>query len=246
MRLSIVIPAFNEAKWIVSLLTKVERLQLKHDIQKEIIVIDDGSTDQTGTLVKDFIENNSCANLRFISFPSNQGKGAAVRAGIEEACGDLIIIQDADLEYDPEDINEVILPIVSGDAKVVYGSRILKEKENGHAGILGFITGKHPHSYVLAYLGGVAITKWINFLTGAALTDEPTCYKCFHQTVLSTIRIESNDFAWEPEITTKLLRKGIRIDEVPISYFPRRNAEGKKIGWMDGFKALWAVWKFSQ
>jgi hypothetical protein len=160
------------------------------------------------------------------------------------ARGEILIIQDADLEYDPEDIRDVVGPIIAGSSKVVYGSRILREKELGRSGIFGLITGKHPHSYVMAYLGGVMITKWTNLVTGANLTDEPTCYKCFHRDTLQGIEIRSDDFAWEPEITVKLLRRGLTIEEVPISYHPRKMADGKKINWKDGVKALWTVWKF--
>jgi hypothetical protein len=134
---------------------------------------------------------------------------------------------------------------VDGTSEVVYGSRILREKELGRSGVFGLITGKHPHSYVLAYLGGVAITKFVNLLHGSKLTDEPTCYKCFHREALAGIRIESDDFAWEPEVTVKLLKRGYTIAEVPISYHPRKRDEGKKISWKDGVKALWAVWSHS-
>ena len=139
----------------------------------------------------------------------------------------------------------MVRPIVGGASKVVYGSRILREKELGRSGVFGLITGKHPHSYVLAYLGGVAITKFVNLLHGTSLTDEPTCYKCFHRKALEGIRIESDDFAWEPEVTVKLLKRGFLIAEVPISYHPRKRDEGKKISWKDGVKALWTVWRYS-
>jgi hypothetical protein len=124
---------------------------------------------------------------------------------------------------------------------VCYGSRILKEKALGRAGICGILTGKHPDSYFLAYLGGVSITKWINLLTGSKLTDEPTCYKCFHRNALVGLTIEHDDFAWEPEVTVKLLIRGHRISEVPVSYHPRKRDEGKKINWKDGAKALWVA-----
>ena len=168
-----------------------------------------------------------------------------MRSALTHAHGDILIIQDADLEYDPEDIKDVLGPIVAGTARVVYGSRILREKALGRSGICGLITGKHPHSYVLAYLGGVAITKWTNLLTGANLTDEPTCYKCFQRSVLDGITIESNDFSWEPEVTVKLLGKGVAIHEVAISYHPRKNCDGKKINWRHGVKALWTVWRYA-
>ena len=215
------------------LLKKVLCLELREELQKEIIVIDDGSSDGTHSVIGRFIETHPESGIRLLRHERNRGKGAAVRTGFEAAKGEILIIQDADLEYDPEDINDVIAPILRGEARVVYGSRILREKELGRSGVCGLITGKHPHSYVLAYLGGVAITKWTNFLTGSKLTDEPTCYKCFHRSALQGITIECDDFAWEPEITMKVLRNGFHIREVPVSYHPPKLSEGKKINWQD-------------
>lgn len=244
MLLSIIIPVFNEEKLVCELLEKVVVLRLSDGLEKEIVVVDDGSSDGTHTVIERFIEAHAEAKIRLLSHVANRGKGAAVRTGLEQAHGDILIIQDADLEYNPEDIPEVIHPITAGNFKVVYGSRILREKELGRSGVCGLITGKHPHSYVLAYLGGVTITKWTNLITGANLTDEPTCYKCFHRSALEGISIESDDFAWEPEVTVKILKKGLQIHEVPISYHPRTMSEGKKIHWQDGVKALWAAWKY--
>lgn len=244
MLLSIIIPVYNEEKLVGELLGKVAGLRLADGWAKEIIVVDDGSSDGSCAGIKRFLESHAGEAIRFLEHGANRGKGAAVRTGIKEARGDVLIIQDADLEYDPEDINDVLRPIAEGMFKVVYGSRILREKALGRSGICGLITGKHPHSYVLAYLGGVAITKWTNLLTGANLTDEPTCYKCFRREVLDGITIECNDFSWEPEITMKLLKGGIRIHEVPISYHPRKNCDGKKINWKHGVKALWTLWRY--
>ena len=244
MLLSIVIPVFNEESLICELLEKVIALRLADGMTKEIIVIDDGSYDGTHAVIKRFVDAHPESGIRLLAHERNRGKGAAVRTGFETANGQIIIIQDADLEYDPEDIREVVRPILAGDSKVVYGSRILREKELGRSGVCGLITGKHPHSYVLAYLGGVAITKWTNLLTGAKLTDEPTCYKCFHRDALQGIVIESDDFAWEPEITMKVLRNGTAIREVPVDYHPRKLSEGKKIKWTDGVKALWTAWRY--
>lgn len=245
MLLSIIIPVYNEANLVCKLLDRVVNLRLDGACEKELIVVDDGSSDTTHAVLEAFVMQNPQAGIRLLRHPANQGKGAGVRTGMEAARGDIIIIQDADLEYDPEDIREVIRPILDGTYKVVYGSRILREKELGRSGVFGLITGKHPHSYVLAYLGGVAITKFVNLLNGSKLTDEPTCYKCFHRQALEGIQIESDDFAWEPEVTVKLLKSGYRIAEVPISYHPRKRDEGKKISWKDGVKALWTVWKYS-
>jgi len=244
MLLSIVIPAYNEEHLVSELLAKVVALRLPEGLEKEVIVINDGSSDGTSESIRRFITAHPGHNLRLIDQPRNRGKGAAVRTGIEAAAGEILIIQDADLEYDPEDINDVIAPILGGQALVVYGSRILREKALGRSGVFGLITGKHPHSYVMAYLGGVMITTWTNLLTGASLTDEPTCYKCFHRKSLDGIHIECDDFSWEPEVTVKLLRKDFDIVEVPISYHPRKNAEGKKINWTHGVAALWTVFKF--
>ncbi len=241
MLLSIIIPVYNEERLVTTLLRKVVDLTLDDGLEKEIIVVNDGSSDQTREVVSQWIAHESAAGIHFISHPKNRGKGAAVRTGMAAARGEIMIVQDADLEYDPEDINDVVRPIFRGDAKIVYGSRILREKALGRSGIFGLITGKHPHSYVLAYLGGVMITKWTNLLTGARLTDEPTCYKCFHRSALDGLTIECDDFSWEPEITVKTLLRGTEIIEVPISYHPRKNAEGKKINWTHGVKALWAV-----
>lgn len=243
MLLSIIIPVYNEERLVGKLLEKVTALPESPVLSIEIIVVNDGSTDATDAAIRGFIRNFPDAPIHYFVHPRNMGKGAAVRTGFQHAKGGILIIQDADLEYDPRDIPEVVRPILEGSAEVVYGSRILMEKALGRSGVFGLITGKHPHSYVLAYLGGVAITKWTNLLAGSSLTDEPTCYKCFRRSALEGIRLEADDFSWEPEITVKLLAKGIKIHEVPISYHPRKNEEGKKINWKHGVGALWTVLK---
>lgn len=245
MLLSIIIPVYNEERLVGELLQKVVDLKLRDGLEKEIIVIDDGSSDGTHAALEGYVESHPEAGIRLLAHSGNRGKGAAVRTGMNEARGDILIIQDADLEYDPDDINEVLAPILNSETPVVYGSRILREKALGRSGVCGLITGKHPHSYVLAYLGGVMITKWTNLLTGSKLTDEPTCYKCFHRSALEGVVIKCDDFSWEPEVTVKLLRRGFQIMEVPISYHPRKNSEGKKINWTHGVKALWTVWRYS-
>lgn len=243
MLLSVIVPVFNEEELACQLLTKLAAIHPGEGVEMEVVIVDDGSTDRTADRIAAYLESRS-DRMRLIRHPFNRGKGAAVRTGIQNSTGEIVIIQDADLEYDPEDISHVIAPVLSGSSRVVYGSRILREKELGRSGICGLITGKHPHSYVLAYLGGVAITKFVNLLTGARLTDEPTCYKCFHRSSIEGVSIESDDFAWEPEITMKLLVSGIRIHEVPINYHPRKREEGKKINWRDGLKALLTVWRY--
>lgn len=241
MLLSIIIPVYNEERLVCELLSRVLALKLDDGIGKEVIVVDDGSSDDTVSVVQQFIAKRGPLDVCLIQHEKNNGKGAAVKTGMDVARGDLLIIQDADLEYNPEDICEVIRPVLRGETMVSYGSRILKEKAMGRSGICGVLTGKHPDSYFLAYLGGVSITKWINLLTGAKLTDEPTCYKCFHRKALNGLTIEHDDFAWEPEVTVKLLIRGHRINEVPVSYHPRKRDEGKKINWKDGAKALWVA-----
>lgn len=241
MLLSIIIPVYNEERLVCELLSRVIALRLGDGIAKEIIVVDDGSSDETVSQVATFIAQHGTSIISLLQHEMNRGKGAAVKTGMAAANGDLMIIQDADLEYEPEDIREVIGPVLSGETMVCYGSRILKEKALGRAGICGILTGKHPDSYFLAYLGGVSVTKWINLLTGSKLTDEPTCYKCFHRNALVGLTIEHDDFAWEPEVTVKLLIRGHRIKEVPVSYHPRKRDEGKKINWKDGAKALWVA-----
>lgn len=243
MLLSIIIPVYNEQDLVCQLLTKLAGIDPGAGVSLEVVIVDDGSTDNTVERIQDFLKSQ-IDRMRLIRHPENLGKGAAVRTGIGDSNGEVVIIQDADLEYDPDDIRHVIAPILSGKSRVVYGSRILREKALGRSGICGLITGKHPHSYVLAYLGGVAITRWVNFLSGAHLTDEPTCYKCFHRTAIEGLEITRDDFAWEPEITMKILNKGIEIIEVPVSYHPRKRDQGKKINWKDGFKALWIAWKY--
>jgi glycosyltransferase involved in cell wall biosynthesis len=241
MLLSIIIPVYNEERLVCELLSRVMALRLGDGVAKEIIVVDDGSSDETVLHVAEFIAQHGTTDISLLQHEMNRGKGAAVKTGMAAANGDLMIIQDADLEYEPEDIREVIGPVLSGETMVCYGSRILKEKSLGRAGICGILTGKHPDSYFLAYLGGVSVTKWINLLTGSKLTDEPTCYKCFHRNALVGLTIEHDDFAWEPEVTVKLLIRGHRISEVPVSYHPRKRDEGKKINWKDGAKALWVA-----
>lgn len=241
MLLSIIIPVYNESKLVTTLLDRVRAVGFPEGIEREMLIVDDGSTDGTREVLRDYVKNHGDASIRYFEHGENQGKGAAVRTGMCHAAGDIRIIQDSDLEYEPEEIPDVIAPIVKGEARVVYGSRILREKQLGRSGLCGFVTGKHPDSYLFAYLGGVTVTKWTNLWTGASLTDEPTCYKCFHRDALDGLTIECDDFSWEPEITVKILIRGIRIHEVPISYHPRSMEEGKKINWKHGIAALWTV-----
>lgn len=221
-KLSIIIPAYNEESTIEKLLDKVRAIEIPN-VEKEIIVVDDCSTDKTFEILK------KQKDLKIIRQKKNQGKGAAFKIGLKHSTGDIIIVQDADLEYDPEDIKLCVEPILKNQAKVVYGSRELNKNNKAHSGFLYF-------------LGGRLVTFVTNFLYHSCLTDEPTCYKCFDAALLKSIKIDGNGFEWEPEITAKIIKKGIEIKEVPISYFPRR--EGKKIKYRDGLKAIWTLIKY--
>lgn len=227
--LSIIIPVYNEEKTVVELLEKLKTTKLS--LKKEIVIVNDGSTDNSEKLIKNWIATNDESIFYFSK--NNGGKGSAVKYGIERSSGDIVIIQDADLEYNPDDIERCIKPIISNEAKIVYGSRELSET-------------KRTYSYFSFFLGGLLVTNWINFLYGTGLTDEPTCYKTFDGNLIRTLLFEKNGFEWEPEITCKLIRLGYIIKEVGISYTPRNIEEGKKINSLDGFKALLValIWKF--
>ncbi len=233
MKLSILIPAYNEEKSIQELIAAVKKVNLDN-IEKEIIVIDDGSKDKTRELVRNI------EGITLIEHKHNLGKGGAIKTGIKSATGDIIIVQDADLEYNPEEIGLIIKPIVEKNALVVYGSRFLSRVQLNRNKLFM----KHHKSYLFAYLGGRMITKITNLLFLSHLTDEPTCYKCFRADVIKNIKINTNGFEWEPEVTAKILKKRIKIVEVPISYNPRTIEEGKKINWKDGFKAIWTLFKY--
>jgi len=231
-KLSIVIPVYNEEKTITKILEIVSKVKLT--IRKEIVIVNDGSTDSTSNLIKEFVRGFSSKDteINFIE-KQNGGKGSAVKAGIKHATGDIIIIQDADLEYNPNEYQEVINPILNNKTKVVYGSRRLKKSNKQYSGIA-------------FYMGGILVTWVTNFLYGSRLTDEPTCYKTFDAKLIKSFEIKGNKFEWEPEITAKILKKGIKIYEVPISYHPRHKQEGKKINWKDGLQAIYTLiyWRF--
>ena len=224
MKLSIIIPVYNEDGTVNKIIEKVKKLKLS--IKKEIIVIDDGSTDRSFEIIK------NTSGIKIIRHKKNKGKGATIRTALKYLTGDIIIIQDADLELNPEEIINVINPIIKGKAKVVYGSRNIHKIKEGRQ--LRF------------YIGGLLVTWVTNLLYKTKLTDEPCGYKAFKTEIIRELEINSDGFEWEPEITAKIAKKGIKIYEVPVSYVPRR--EGKKINWKDGIKALWTLiyWRFKK
>lgn len=225
--LSIIMPAYNEEKTIARIVEKVMAVEIPN-VQKELIIVDDGSTDKTNGIVRTL--QSRFNGIRLFKLETNSGKGAAVRLGIEKAKGDIVIIQDADLEYDPKDYAACIAPIIEHRAKVVYGSRLVPK--NKRTGRIDFL------------LGGMLVTLVTNILYLTLLTDEPTCYKTFDAGLVKGLKYHGNGFEWEPEITAKILKRGERIIEVPINYYPRKKAEGKKIGWRDGLKAVWTLIKY--
>ncbi len=234
--LSIIVPAYNEGKTIRKVLNTVKKVPLeKYGVKKEIIVVSDGSKDNT---VK---EARKVTGVKVIDNKINQGKGGAVRDGIKHATGDIIIIQDADMEYNPYEYYDIIRPILDGKAEVVYGSRFLTTNQQEKNKVF---VQKHKNAYSLAFIGGRVITFFTNLLFFTHITDEPTGYKCFKSEIIKSITIENNRFHWEPEVTAKIAKKKIKIYEVPISYNPRTFEEGKKIHWRDGVEAIWTLIKY--
>lgn len=235
VKLSIIVPAYNEERTIAALLEAVRAVDLTGlELEREILVVSDGSSDDTTAVAR------AQPGVTVHEYQPNRGKGAAVRHGIEQASGDLILIQDADLEYDPQDYLTLLPPLCDGRAKVVYGSRLRGfERQFGKGKVR-----RHPGAYRSAYLGGRVVTEFTNLVYGTRLTDVPTCYKCFRTDVIRSITIEHDRFEWEPEVTAKLLRSGIDIFEVPITYRPRSFQEGKKIGVRDGLTALWTLARY--
>jgi dolichol-phosphate mannosyltransferase len=225
MKLSVIIPTYNEENTIMAILKRVLQAPLGDGIEREVVVIDDGSVDSTSQLMKLYEGSTEVFYYR----KENGGKGSAVRYGIEKSTGDIVLVQDADLEYDPNDYQKLIEPIISGETSVVYGSR-----ELSHA----------KHSSYLFYLGGQLVTIATNLLFGTRLTDEPTCYKVFDAKLLKSVKLESTGFEFCPEITAKVLRKGVKIKEIPISYTPRDREHGKKIKAWDGVVAIWTLLKY--
>ena len=225
MRLSIIMPVYNERETLREILRQVRAVELP-DIEKEIIVIDDGSTDGSRDILNDEAQ---AGDLVVLYHEKNRGKGAAVRTGIDHASGDIIIIQDADLEYDPRDYEKLIQPIIEGRVTVVYGSRFL---------------GPRKAMLFWHMLGNKLLTLTTNILYNTILSDMETCYKCFRADVVKDIPLRARRFELEPEITAKVLKRGHRIFEVPISYYGREYHEGKKISWRDAPLAFWTLLKY--
>jgi len=232
MKLSIVIPAYNEGPTIHHILNKVDAVVLLNNFEKEIIIVNDCSKDDTEESIHRYKNENPQMPIIYFKHEVNMGKGAAIRTGIQKATGDLVIIQDADLEYDPEEYNVLLKPFIMNVADVVYGSR--------------FMGGK-PHRILFYWhsIGNQFLTKLSNMFTNLNLTDMETCYKMMRRELIQSIHLTENRFGFEPEITSKLSRiKGIRIYEVGISYYGRTYEEGKKIGWKDGFRAIYCILKY--
>ena len=221
LKLSVVIPAYNEKGTIAEIIRRVKAV----DVDKEIIIVDDYSTDGTREILKDLAARGE----KVFFHERNMGKGAALRTGFKHAAGDYIIVQDADLEYDPDDYLKLLAPVLKGRAEVVYGSRF---------------TGEHRDMFFHHWVGNKFLTLVTNVLYNTTLSDMETCYKLFRADIIKSIDIKSDRFNFEPEITAKVLKKKVRIYEVPISYAGREFSEGKKITWADGFFAVWALIKY--
>lgn len=224
MKLSVIIPVYNEEKTLSEIIKRIDRVKL----EKELIIVDDGSTDRTKEILKQLIALGR-TDLKVVFHAENQGKGAAIRTGIKEVSGQAVIIQDADLEYDPNDYLELIKPIIKGESQVVYGSRNLGANKRGGA---------------VYYWGGVFLSWLANRLYGIKITDEPTCYKVFSTEIIKGLNLKSRRFEFCPEVTAKLAKQKQKIVEVPISYNPRSKAGGKKLNWRDGFSAVWTLIKY--
>jgi glycosyltransferase involved in cell wall biosynthesis len=233
-KLSIVIPAYNEARTIHLILNRVAEVQLSNSISKEVIIVNDCSTDSTEEVLQQYINDHKDLDIQYYKHEVNKGKGAAIHTGISKATGEYLIIQDADLEYDPEEYNLLLKPIILGQADVVYGSRFMGGKPHR----ILFFWHTIGNKFVLTFLS--------NVLTNLNLTDMETCYKLFKTSIIQKIELKERRFGFEPEVTAKIARvPKIRIYEVGISYYGRTYEEGKKIGWKDGVRAIYCIFKYN-
>jgi glycosyltransferase involved in cell wall biosynthesis len=224
-KLSVVVPVYNERNTLVEVVRRMRSVQLPDGVDREIIVVDDGSTDGT----RDVLRQLGDSTVRVVLHPTNRGKGAALRTGFEHATGEYVLVQDADLEYDPEDWPRLVNPVLQGKARVVYGSRF---------------TGERRNMLFLHWVGNRFLSLVTNVLYNTTLSDMETCYKLLERSLVDRLQLRSDRFDIEPEITAKVLKLGVRIYEVPISYTGREFEEGKKITWKDGFAALWTLVKY--
>jgi glycosyltransferase involved in cell wall biosynthesis len=230
--LSVIIPVYNEENTICSILDKVKSVKIEN-IQMELVIINDCSTDNTSTVIAEYMNNNGDVNINYFKHEINKGKGAALHTGIANASGDFLIIQDADLEYDPEEYKDMLKPVLNGNADVVYGSRFI---------------GNNPHRILFFWhtIGNKFLTFLSNMFTNLNLTDMESCYKLFRTEIIKNVKLQENRFGFEPEVTAKVSRvRGIRIYEIGISYYGRTYEEGKKIGWKDGFRAIYCILKYN-
>lgn len=231
-KLSILIPAYNEGNTIHLILDRVQNVELINGIKKEIIIVNDCSSDDSVSKIEAYISNNPHLDIQLFSQDKNRGKGAAINRAIKECSGDYLVIQDADLEYDPEDYNLLLKPVFMDNADVVYGSRFV---------------GHHPHRILFFWhsIGNKFLTQLSNVMTNLNLSDMETCYKLIRTSIAKQLVIKENRFGIEPEITLKLSKiPRIKIYEVGISYYGRTYEDGKKIGWKDGFRAIWCIFKY--
>jgi glycosyltransferase involved in cell wall biosynthesis len=232
-KLSIIIPAYNEERTIHLILDKIKAVKLLNGIEKELIITNDCSKDDTEGAIRRYMASNPDVNIQYYKHEVNQGKGAALHTGIKKATGDYVIIQDADLEYDPQEYNILLKPILDGYADVVYGSRFM---------------GGRPHRVLFYWhsIGNRWLTNLSNVFTNLNLTDMETCYKMFSRELIQSLPLKEKRFGFEPEVTAKTSRvPNIRIYEVGISYYGRTYEEGKKIGWKDGFRAIYCILKYN-
>lgn len=231
-KLSIIVPAYNEEKTILTVIGLLEKLVLVKHTEKEIIIVNDHSKDRTATLVEAHIQNNPDSSLTLYTQPVNQGKGAAIHKGIELASGNIIVIQDADLELVPEELNSLLTVFLEHPNRIVYGSRFLEDKHS-------------KTNFMWHIMGNGFLTKLSNLFSGYRLTDMMTCYKMIPADLLKSLQLKEKRFGFEPEVTMKLSKvKSFSIHEVPITYIARNKDEGKKISWKDGMKVIYCIMRY--